>query len=94
MDVRGMEAEAIWGTDPIHPTEVVYNKIAAATAKLGNKLRAAEAEAKRRRDSMDERLASVLHARRGRGHSSHRGEHSQSWHGCLCRCKYNIVLRS
>jgi hypothetical protein len=38
IDVRGMEAEAIWGTDPIHPTAAVYNKIAVATAKLGDKL--------------------------------------------------------
>jgi hypothetical protein len=56
-----MEAEAIWGTDPIHPTPVVYSKIAAATAKLGDKLRAAEAEAKRRRNSIDQRMPSCPH---------------------------------
>jgi hypothetical protein len=81
VDVRGMEADAVWGTDPVHPTEAVYSKIAAATAKLGDKLRAAEAEAKRRRDSIDERVTSGHHARRGRGHPPHGSENSQSWRG-------------
>jgi hypothetical protein len=84
VDIRGMEAAAIWGCDPIHPTAVVYSKIAAATAKLGDKLRAAEAEAKRRRDSIDERAPSGPHARRGRGHPQYGSEHSQSsqsWRG-------------
>jgi hypothetical protein len=44
VDIRGMEAEAIWGMDPVHPSPRVYGKIAAAVARLGDKIKVAEEE--------------------------------------------------
>jgi hypothetical protein len=66
VDIRGMSREAVWNGDPVHPTEEVYRKIAAATAKLGDKRRAAELENKRRRDSQGEHGLTYPDARRGR----------------------------
>jgi hypothetical protein len=62
-----MEAGDVWGTDPVHTQPEVYGKIAAATAKLGDKIKLAEAEAKRRRDSMGDQGQSGPNTRRGRG---------------------------
>jgi hypothetical protein len=56
-----------WAADAVHPTPLVYGKIAAATAKLGDKIKMADAESKRRRDSMGDQGQSGPNARRGRG---------------------------
>jgi hypothetical protein len=67
VDIRGIEAGSVWGTDPVHPQPAVYGKIAAAVAKLGDKIKLEEAEAKRSRDSMGDQSQSGPNARRGRG---------------------------
>jgi hypothetical protein len=66
VDIRGMSMKAIWNGDPVHPTEEVHRKIAAAAAKLGDRMRAAELENKWRRDSQGEQGPSYPDARRGR----------------------------
>jgi hypothetical protein len=81
VDIRGMEASEVWGTDPIHPQPAVYNKMAAATAKLGDKIKMAEAEAKRRRDSMGDQGQSRPNARCGRGGPPSDDSRGQSWRG-------------
>jgi hypothetical protein len=81
VDIRGMEAKEVWGDDPIHPLPVVYCKIAAATAKLGDKIKMADAEAKRRRDSMGDQGQSGPNARRGRGGPVSEDDRPQSWRG-------------
>jgi hypothetical protein len=50
--MRGLKADVTWASDPFHPTPVIYHMIAAAVAKLGERLRAAEIENVRRRDSL------------------------------------------
>jgi hypothetical protein len=60
---------------------VVYGKIAAATAKLGDKIKMAEAEAKRRRDSMGDQGQRGPNARRGRGGPPSDDSRGQSWRG-------------
>jgi hypothetical protein len=79
VDIRGMEASEVWGTDPIHPLPVVYGKIAAATAKLGDKIKLAEA--KRRRDSMGDQGQSRPNARHGGGGPLSNDSRGQSWRG-------------
>jgi hypothetical protein len=81
VDIRGMEAAEVWGSDPIHPQPAIYNKIAAATAKLGDKIKTAEAEAKRRRDSMGDQGQSGPNARRGHGGPPADDSRGQSWRG-------------
>jgi hypothetical protein len=81
VDIRGMEAAEVWGSDPIHPQPAIYNKIAAATAKLGDKIKTAETEAKRRRDSMGDQGQSGPNARHGRGGPPSDDSRAQTWRG-------------
>jgi hypothetical protein len=76
-----MEAAEVWGSDPIHPQPAIYNKIAAATAKLGDKIKTAETEAKRRRDSMGDQGQSGPNARHGRGGPPSDDSRAQTWRG-------------
>jgi hypothetical protein len=66
MDMRHLDQDEAWGDDPIHPTPVVYSKIAAAAAMINDQMRAKETEAKRRRDSLGEASLPAPDARRGR----------------------------
>jgi hypothetical protein len=51
MDLRSLGQEDAWDTDPVHPSPLAYSKIAAASAKINDRMRSQEQEAKRRRES-------------------------------------------
>jgi hypothetical protein len=72
IDLRAVDPADAWDEDPIHPTSIVYSRIAAAVAKVNDRMRATEADMKRRRDSMGESGPSAPDARRGRL-DSHQG---------------------
>jgi hypothetical protein len=62
--------EEAWEDDPVHPTTAAYNRIAAATAKINDRMREQEVETKRRRESVGEGGQSLPDARHGRLDSS------------------------
>jgi hypothetical protein len=65
IDLRAVDPTDAWDEDPIHPTSIVYSKIAAAVAKVNDRMRATEADMKRRRDSMGESGPAAPDTRRG-----------------------------
>jgi hypothetical protein len=80
MDLRALGQEDAWDTDPVHPSQLAYNKIAAASAKINDRIRSQEQEAKRRRESFGDGGQSLPDARRGRidpeaSQRLHRGGH-------------------
>jgi hypothetical protein len=66
MDLRTVDPADVWEDDPVHPTSIVYSKIAAAVAKVDDRMRSSEADMKRRRDSIGDAGPSAPEARRGR----------------------------
>jgi hypothetical protein len=54
LDLRSVDPLEAWEDDPIHPAPVVYSKIAAGAAKINDRMRASEADMKRRCDSLGE----------------------------------------
>jgi hypothetical protein len=66
MDLRSLGQEDAWDADPVHPSQLAYNKIAAACAKINDRMRSQEQEAKRRRESFGDGGQSLPDARRGR----------------------------
>jgi hypothetical protein len=65
LDLRAIGPDEAWDTDPVHPTLAAYNRIAAATAKINDRMREQEVESKRRRESVGE-ASQLPDARRGR----------------------------
>jgi uncharacterized membrane protein YgcG len=85
VDIRGMENSEVWGDDPIHPQQLVYEKIATGVIRILDSQRTPAAgqgpDFKRRRtDSMDESTSSSggYNARRGRRKSDTRREWQDS----------------
>jgi hypothetical protein len=66
MDLRSLGLDDAWEADPVHPSRLAYNKIAAACAKINDRMRSQEQEAKRRRESFGDGGSSLPDARRGR----------------------------
>jgi hypothetical protein len=66
LDLRAIGTE----DDPLHPMTAAYNRIAAATAKINDRMREQEVESKRKRESVGEGGQSLPDARHGRLDSS------------------------
>jgi hypothetical protein len=66
MDLRAIGMEEAWDQNPVHPTAAAYSRIAAARAKINNRMRTQEVENKRRRESIGEASQSLPDARPGR----------------------------
>jgi hypothetical protein len=54
LDLRAIGTDEAWENDPVHPSAAAYSRIAAASAKINYRMRALEAESKRRRESVGE----------------------------------------
>jgi hypothetical protein len=73
MDIRGMEDDEVWGTDPIHRQPLVYSKIVTGVVKMTNNM--AESEHKRRRtDSLEGQEVRGNEASCGRHYLTPRGD--------------------
>jgi hypothetical protein len=61
IDLRPLSDEEVWGEDPIHPTEMAFEKIAASVAKVGLR----EGAKRARTDSLKAAVTPAPDARRG-----------------------------
>jgi hypothetical protein len=81
VDIRGMEASKVWGEDPIHPLPVVHGKIAAATAKLGDKIKMQKQRLRGGETAWGKQGQSGPNARRGRCDPTSKDSRGPSWRG-------------
>jgi hypothetical protein len=93
VDIRGMEDSEMWGEDPVHPQQLVYEKIATGVIRIQDNQRTSGPgpgpdHKRRRTDSMDESASSSggYNARRGRREADIRLEWQDSLraHTRLC----------
>jgi hypothetical protein len=54
MDIRGLSLEEIWDEEAIHPTALVYCRVAASVIKIAEGMKAEVSNKRRRTDSIDE----------------------------------------
>jgi uncharacterized membrane protein YgcG len=66
MDIRGLSLEEIWGKEAIHPTPLVYCRIAASVIKIAEGMEADANNKRRRSDSIDGQGRGGNNEQRGR----------------------------
>jgi hypothetical protein len=78
IDIRLLSDEEVWGEDPIHPSDLAFEQIAASVAKIGLR----EGEKRMRTDSMEAGVNAGPDAscgRRDTGQGIERGRDSRGW---------------
>jgi hypothetical protein len=67
VDMRGLEAADIWGTDPVHPRAEIYTRIAKGVVKMSTALETKESAKRKRSNSLEEQAEQHQAPHCGRG---------------------------